>query len=139
MWQLLSLLVSLGSPFSLIRRLRQRLYDEQGPQASPWAERGLNMPYYATRRGLEVDIWRGNRESLSFDAWKGERRRLKTDRVKSPLRGIPDRRVFLLEEMDGGETLNGMGRRRKPSRNARQRRLVSEEEVERMFGKLRKD
>lgn len=134
MWQFLSLIVSFGSPFALLRRARERLNGESsGGRVRAWTTRNSETAHFSRADALQVDIWGSNRGYLSLDAWKEQREKLGREPVKSGVRGDPERRMFLLEELDGGETLDGAGRRRKASRNARARDLVTEEEVRRMF------
>lgn len=139
MWQFLALLSTMTSPLAFFRKTRQRLQKLEGPSARPWAARPLDdPPYYATRRGLEIDLWHARRDDLSFDYWADHRAKLNTDRLKTVIRGVPERRTYVLEELDGGESLDGVNRRRgRPSPNARAFRIGSEDEVEELFGKQR--
>lgn len=136
MFQFLSLICSVTSPLLFLRRARQQLQNLQGPSARPWAARPLDEPpYYGTRRGLELDLWHERRDELTFDYWTDLREQLKMDRPKTALRGVPDRRQFLLEELDGGESLDGVSRRRgRPSRNSRAFKVGTDRDVQALFG-----
>lgn len=107
MWQLIALLSTITSPMGFVRRMKQKLQDHPLPMARPWAERPLYpTPYFGTPRGLERDIWRSKRASLDTDVWEGDRASLREERIKMCPRQIEHRRRYILEKLDGGESLD---------------------------------
>ena len=72
-----------------------------------WTTRKLKAAHFSRADEVQVDISGSNRGNLAVDAWKEQRDKLGRERVKSGMRGEPERRIFLLEELDGADTLDG--------------------------------
>eukprot|EP00177_Eucheuma_denticulatum_P001151 GFKZ01002076.1.p2 GENE.GFKZ01002076.1~~GFKZ01002076.1.p2 ORF type:complete len:131 (+),score=18.73 GFKZ01002076.1:300-692(+) len=107
MWQLVALLSTITSPMGFIRRVKKRQQNQPLPVGRPWAERPLYpTPYFGTPRGLERDIWHSKRKSLDIDVWESDRASLGEERIKMVPRQIEQRRRYILEKLDGGETLD---------------------------------
>ena len=72
-----------------------------------WTMRKLETAHFSRADEVQVDISGSNRGNLAVDAWKEQRDKLGRERIKSGMRGEQDQRMFLLEELDGGDTLDG--------------------------------
>lgn len=106
MWQFLALLTALASPMEFTRRMREKLESTDMRLVSAWAERPqLDVAYFGTPRCLDIDIWRHQREYLDEDVWAWERAGLTQDQIKMVPRGVPERREYILERLDGGHGL----------------------------------
>lgn len=107
MWPFITLVTCFATPTTFLRNVRYLLSSLPPPIARPWAERGPHpMPNFALPAALREDIWKHNREELDVDIWKEDRAKLGASREKLQPRRHPGRKEFLLERMDGGESLD---------------------------------
>lgn len=107
MWQFLTFLSLFGTVPSFCRKVEQQVFGANGPKPRDWAIRKEDpVASYARPYALEQDIWAKKRKRLDVDIWADTRRGgVDADRVKSCIRGVPLRRKYILETLDGGESL----------------------------------
>lgn len=106
MWHFFALIVTMASPFHLMRRMEERLTGRAGPTPRDWAERApAPIANFARPAALERDMWSARRRALGEDFWADHRASIDGERGGSRLRAFPRRRKFILEMLDGEESL----------------------------------
>lgn len=103
--QVIAWLLALTSPFSLCRRLEERLKEPQPPfpKARDWTTLRHNHPYEHTTGSLDVDLWRSSRADLDHDLWQTERHHINAAGIHHERLPLPHRRPYLLNGFNGRE------------------------------------
>lgn len=106
MWDILCLLVSLGSPISFVQRITRQIRGLDVPKASPWTtpHPAVQPPRLLMDAMLGQDVWRDVREDLDCDMWARDREVLALPSIKHVPYPLPGRKEFLLERFDGRES-----------------------------------
>jgi hypothetical protein len=107
LWSLLAMTAVFGETMQLIRRQNARLSGTSGPEPRDWALRAPSPPpHFVLPSALERDAWARRRADLDLDTWAGERYNIDAPRERAIIQPNPRRRQFILERMDGGESLH---------------------------------
>lgn len=102
----LGLIAVLGGAAEVIKRSSSRMTGNQIPEPQDWT---LRMPsgiaHFAEPHALEEDIWEDVRDYLNEDIWRDRRDIIQSAVPRTLVPGNPRRRQYIIEELDGGESI----------------------------------
>ena len=106
MWQILSLVVTIASPISLVQRLIRRARGLEVPEASVWTtpHPSVERPYPLLDMQLQKDMWADRRKDLDYDYWAAERATLDLPSIKYAPYPLPGRKEYILSQLDGRQS-----------------------------------
>lgn len=107
MFQIIALVVTLMSPFAFTTRVGRVVRNGFTRRLSSWVETPqVEVPVSLRPSILAQDLWKSKRDNLEIDVWSGETRESlsKVAITKVRMYGIPSRRRYIIEDLDGRES-----------------------------------